>query len=173
MAVLKAEIKAFIVQALACFDTPSQVVEAVQAEFKVKITRQQVEAYDPTKASGKSLAQKWVDMFHATRGRFQNEIADIPIANKAYRLRMLDRMATKTEGMRNFALTADLIAQASKESGDTFKLQQMEIERKQLEIEKLRKELAAEPEDEVPLPVAISINVVDARVRDEDDSTDA
>ena len=39
------------------------------------------------------LSQKWIDLFNATRKRFQNEIADIPIANKAYRLRVLDRMA--------------------------------------------------------------------------------
>lgn len=51
------------------------------------------------------------------------------------------------------------------------KLQQIEIERRLLEVEKLRKELAADPEDEVPAPVAININVVDARVRD--DSADA
>lgn len=51
------------------------------------------------------------------------------------------------------------------------RLQQIEIERRQLEVEKLRKELAADPDDDVPAPVAISINVVDARVRD--DSADA
>lgn len=51
------------------------------------------------------------------------------------------------------------------------RLQQIEIERRLLEVEKLRKELAADPEDEVPAPVAININVVDARVRD--DSADA
>lgn len=51
------------------------------------------------------------------------------------------------------------------------KLQQIEIERRQLEVEKLRKELAADPEDDAPTPVAININVVDARVRD--DSADA
>ncbi|HCT7762665.1 TPA: terminase small subunit [Klebsiella pneumoniae] len=54
------------------------------------------------------------------------------------------------------------------------RLQQIEIERRQLEIDKLRKELAADPEDDEPMPVAININVVDARVREEDgDSTDA
>ncbi|WP_187305294.1 terminase small subunit [Citrobacter koseri] len=54
------------------------------------------------------------------------------------------------------------------------RLQQIEIERRQLEVDKLRKELAADPEDEEPLPVAIAINVVDARVRsDDDDSSDA
>ncbi|WP_193151966.1 terminase small subunit [Enterobacter ludwigii] len=51
------------------------------------------------------------------------------------------------------------------------RLQQIEIERRQLEVEKLRKELAADPEDDAPAPVAININVVDARVRD--DSADA
>jgi len=38
-------------------------------------------------------------------------------------------------------------------------------------VEKLRKELAADPDDDIPAPVAININVVDARVRD--DSADA
>jgi len=120
MAALKGEVKAFIVQSLACFDTPSQVVEAVKKEFGLTITRQQVESHDPTKANGKGLAQKWVDMFNVTRDRFQNEISDIPIANKAYRLRALDRMATKTEGMKNFALASQLIEQAAKEVGDAY-----------------------------------------------------
>lgn len=120
MATLKGEVKAFIVQSLACFDTPSQVVESVKKEFGLAIPRQQVESHDPTKANGKGLAQKWVDMFNATRERFQSEISDIPIANKAYRLRVLDRMATRAEGMKNLALTAEIIEQASKECGDAY-----------------------------------------------------
>ncbi|MGO0083939.1 DUF2280 domain-containing protein, partial [Citrobacter freundii] len=59
-------------------------------------------------------------MFNATRERFQNEISDIPIANKAYRLRVLDRMATRAEGMKNLALTAEIIEQAAKECGDSY-----------------------------------------------------
>ncbi|HHA1471903.1 TPA: DUF2280 domain-containing protein [Enterobacter kobei] len=120
MATLKGEVKAFIVQSLACFDTPSQVVELVKKEFGLSITRQQVESHDPTKANGRGLAQKWVDMFNATRERFQNEISDIPIANKAYRLRVLDRMATRAEGMKSLALTAEIIEQAAKECGDAY-----------------------------------------------------
>ncbi|ELD3313621.1 DUF2280 domain-containing protein [Enterobacter hormaechei] len=120
MATLKGEVKAFIVQSLACFDTPSHVVELVKKEFGLSITRQQVESHDPTKANGRGLAQKWVDMFNATRERFQNEISDIPIANKAYRLRVLDRMATRAEGMKNLALTAEIIEQAAKECGDAY-----------------------------------------------------
>ncbi|MGE2471801.1 DUF2280 domain-containing protein [Klebsiella michiganensis] len=120
MAALKPEIKAFIVQSVACFDTPSQVVESVLKEFGIQITRQQVEQNDPTKISGKGLAQKWVDLFNATRDRFLNEISDIPIANKAYRLRVLQRMSTTAEGMKNLGMTAQLLEQAAKEVGDAY-----------------------------------------------------
>ncbi|HBQ2858789.1 TPA: DUF2280 domain-containing protein [Klebsiella pneumoniae] len=120
MAALKPEVKAYIIQMLACYDTPSQVVEAVQKDFGIAITRQQVETHDPTKVSGKTLAKKWVDLFNLTRDRFLNEISDIPIANKAYRLRALDRMMTKAESMRNMALAASLMEQAAKECGDAY-----------------------------------------------------
>ncbi|HED1841682.1 TPA: DUF2280 domain-containing protein [Citrobacter koseri] len=120
MATLKGEVKAFIVQSLACFDTPSQVVELVKKEFGLSITRQQVESHDPTKANGRGLAQKWVELFHETRKRFQTELSDIPIANKAYRLRALDRMMNNAEKMRNIALATEIIEQAAKECGDAY-----------------------------------------------------
>ncbi|STW48681.1 Uncharacterized conserved protein [Klebsiella pneumoniae] len=120
MAALKPEVKAYIIQMLACYDTPSQVVEAVQKDFGIAITRQQVETHDPTKVSGKTLAKKWVDLFNATRDRFLNEISDIPIANKAYRLRVLQRMSTTAENMKNIGMTAQLLEQAAKEVGEAY-----------------------------------------------------
>lgn len=48
------------------------------------------------------------------------------------------------------------------------RLQQIEIDRRQLEVEKLRKELAGDGEDDEPTPVQININVVDARAEDGD-----
>ncbi|WP_313072775.1 DUF2280 domain-containing protein [Atlantibacter hermannii] len=120
MAALKPEVKAAIVQMLACYDSLSIVVEAIQKDYGIKVTPQQVESHDPTKVSGKGLAKKWVDLFNSTRDRFLNEISDIPIANKAYRLRALDRMMTKAETMRNMALAASLIEQAAKECGDAY-----------------------------------------------------
>ncbi|HHK9531642.1 TPA: terminase small subunit [Enterobacter hormaechei] len=48
------------------------------------------------------------------------------------------------------------------------RLQQIEIERRQLEVEKLRKELAGDGDDDEPSPVQININVVDARADDGD-----
>lgn len=120
MAALKPEVKAFIIQSVACYETPSQVADAVLKEFGIKITRQQVDQNDPTKVSGKGLAKKWVDLFNATRDRFLNEISDIPIANKAYRLRVLQRMSTTAEGMKNLGMTAQLLEQAAKEVGDAY-----------------------------------------------------
>ncbi|EPY6797329.1 DUF2280 domain-containing protein [Klebsiella pneumoniae] len=120
MAALKPEVKAYIIQMLACYDTPSQVVEAVQKDFGIAITRQQVETHDPTKVSGKTLAKKWVELFNLTRDRFLNEISDIPIANKAYRLRVLQRMSTTAENMKNIGMTAQLLEQAAKEVGEAY-----------------------------------------------------
>jgi hypothetical protein len=120
MAALKSEVKAFIIQSLASFDSPSQVVDSVQKEFSLTVTRQQVESHDPTKVSGKGLAKKWVDLFSITRERFQSEISDIPIANKAYRLRVLDRMAANTEKVKNYGMTAQLMEQAAKEVGEAY-----------------------------------------------------
>ncbi|EOU3427660.1 terminase small subunit [Enterobacter hormaechei subsp. xiangfangensis] len=48
------------------------------------------------------------------------------------------------------------------------RLQQIEIDRRQLEVEKLRKELDGDGDDDEPTPVAININVVDARAEDGD-----
>ncbi|MBF8461784.1 DUF2280 domain-containing protein [Klebsiella michiganensis] len=120
MAALKPEVKAAIVQMLACYDTLSIVVGAIQKDYGIKVTPQQVESHDPTKVSGKGLAKKWVDLFNATRERFQNEISDIPIANKAYRLRVLNRMAVNAENMKNYGMTAQLLEQAAKDVGDVY-----------------------------------------------------
>ncbi|EKO3964616.1 DUF2280 domain-containing protein [Vibrio fluvialis] len=120
MAALNNEVKAFIVQALACYDSLETVSSSVKEQFGLSLTRQQIQSYDPTKAAGKSLSKKWVELFEVTRERFQNEISDIPIANKAYRLRTLDRMAARAETMRNYNLTAQLIEQAAKECGDSY-----------------------------------------------------
>ncbi len=120
MAALSTEVKAFIVQSLACYEPPVKVIELVKAEYGIDVSRQQVSQYTPGNAMAAKLSQKWIDLFNATRERFQNEISDIPIANKAYRLRVLDRMATRSEGMKNLALTAEIIEQAAKECGDAY-----------------------------------------------------
>ncbi|WP_458722435.1 DUF2280 domain-containing protein [Pseudomonas brenneri] len=153
MAALKNEVKSFIVQALACFDTPSQVVEAVKNEYGLVLSRQQVETHDPTKSAGKGLAVKWVTLFHDTRKRFREETAEIPIANRAYRLRGLGRMAEKAESMRNLALTAQLYEQAAKEVGDVYVSRRLEPEKplgSQADQQHAVAEYTLEPDENVP-----------------------
>jgi hypothetical protein len=119
MAKLSEEVKTAIVQRLACYDTPQQVADAVKEEFGVDIDRRQVQLYDPTR-SGKKPAQKWCDLFEVTRKKFLDEVDTIPIANKAVRLRRIDRMAREAEKMRNYPLAAQLLEQAAKETGGAY-----------------------------------------------------
>lgn len=120
MAALSTEVKAFIVQSLACFESPTKVIELVKQEYGVEVSRQQVSQYSPGNAMAANLSQKWVELFRSTRERFQTEISDIPIANKAYRLRVLDRMMNNAEKMKNIALATEIIEQAAKEVGDAY-----------------------------------------------------
>lgn len=120
MATLKDDVKAFIVQALACFDTPQQVAEQVKQEFGLDITRMQASSYDPTKAMGRNLGAKWTAVFEATREKFLADTSSIPIASQTYRLRTLDRMLQRVEKQGNVVVAAQLIEQAAKEIGGAF-----------------------------------------------------
>lgn len=113
-------VKAHIVQALACYDTPSVIVKSVKEEFGLDVTLQQVEAYDPNKRAGKDLSEKWRTVFEETRKRFLSDVTAIPIANRAYRLRVLQRMTGTAESMRNLGLVSQLLEQAAKETGDAY-----------------------------------------------------
>ncbi len=147
MAALKDEVKAFIVQALACFDTPSQVCQAVKEQYGIEVSRQLCERYDPTKYSGRDLGQKWKTFFEECRTRFREETVDIPIANRAFRLRAMNRFVERAESMKNIGLAMQILEQAAKETGDIY-------------VNRARKEEAG---DEPVIPTRIQVDVVDAR----------
>lgn len=110
----------FVVMALACYDTPSAVAAAVKEEFGVTISRQAVQAYDPTKVAGADLAKAWRDLFEATRAAFLEDSATIGIANKSVRLRMLDRAAQSAAERGNADMVLRCCEQAAKEMGGLF-----------------------------------------------------
>lgn len=147
MAALKDEVKRFIVQALACFDTPTQVVQAVKETFGVEVSRQQCEQYDPTKHAGRDLGVKWKAVFEDTRKRFREETAEIPIANRAFRLRAMNRFVERAESLKNIGLAMQILEQAAKEVGDVY-------------VNRHRKD---EPDDEPAILTRIQVDVVDAR----------
>jgi hypothetical protein len=157
MAALSDEVKLFIVRALAQFDTPSQVSEAVKEEFGLDVPRQQCEGYNPEKAAAKHLARKWREIFAATREAFLKDVAVIPIANRSYRLRQLSRLQQKAERSRNIALAAQLLEQAAKEVGDMY-------------VNRPRGGSGGpDGEGEPAAPVQVVVNVTDARKRPPDD----
>lgn len=120
MAALNNEIKAFIVQSLACFDSPSQVATAVKEGFGVVVSRQQVETHDPTRKSSKGLAKRWVTLFEDTRSSFRAEMVKEPIANRSMRLRALGRMCEEAEARGHLVLAMKIMEQAAKECGDIY-----------------------------------------------------
>ncbi|HHP8867537.1 TPA: DUF2280 domain-containing protein [Acinetobacter baumannii] len=117
MVALKEPVKIFIVQALACRDTPQEVVEQVKQEFGVDISRSQCECYDPTKYSGRNLSKKFVELFESTREKFDEGLIDIPIANKYYRLKQYQRQLDRT---RNVKTALKILEQAAKDIGGQF-----------------------------------------------------
>lgn len=120
MAKLSDSHKRFIVQALACWDPPSEVVGALQEEFGLDVHRSQVAQYDPTKVAGQKLAKKWVDLFEATRKRFRAEVAEIPIAEQAFRLRALGKIYERHLSRGNVVGAAAVLEQAAKEAGGAY-----------------------------------------------------
>lgn len=120
MATLTEDVKVFIVQALACFDSPSQVAQAVREQFGIAVDRRQVEAYDPTKVSSRGLAKKLAAMFHEARDAFLRESATVPVSRQVYRLRVLQRALDRAEKVGNQAMILQILEQAAKESGGSF-----------------------------------------------------
>jgi hypothetical protein len=118
MATLSTEIKTFVVKGLARYDTPSELVRSVRAKFGVEITRQQVHAYDP--ACAKPPAPRWRELHAATRAAFLNDIAGIGVAQKAFRLRALDRLVHYSLEHHYRSQAAAFLAQAAKECGGIY-----------------------------------------------------
>ncbi|MEN8390221.1 DUF2280 domain-containing protein [Acinetobacter indicus] len=118
MAALKEPVKIFIVQALACRDTPQEVADAVKQEFKIEIDRRQCASYDPTKAAGKNLSKKFVELFNKTRADFDAGLIDIPIANKYYRLKQYQKQLERNS--KNVVMSLKILEQAAKDVGGQF-----------------------------------------------------
>ncbi|WP_312416664.1 DUF2280 domain-containing protein [Shinella sp.] len=117
---LSDEVKAFIIQSLACFDGLAVVVAAVKREYGIEISKQLCESHDPTKKAGAKLGERWRVLFDETRKSFLEDTSTIAISHRAVRLRALQRMADKAEGQGNMVLASSLLEQAAKEVGNSY-----------------------------------------------------
>ena len=67
-----------------------------------------------------NVAASLREHFHKTRKTFRRELEDIPIANRAVRLRALDRMARRFEEMGNLLGAMAALEHAAKEMGRAY-----------------------------------------------------
>ena len=118
MMTLSDEIKEFIVKSLARFDTPTQVAEAVKAEFDIEVSRQHVHTYDP--GGSQPPASRWCELHAVTRQKFLHDVAEIGVAHKVVRLKILDRFARRAEANNLGTLAATFLEQAAKECGGAY-----------------------------------------------------
>jgi len=118
MAALTESQKVYVIQALACFMSPTETADAVMERFGIEIKRQHVQHYDPT--VGPPPAQKWIDLFWESRKKYLEETEGIPIAYKAYRLRELQKMHDEAMRISNYPLSREVLEQAAKEMGDAY-----------------------------------------------------
>lgn len=120
MAALNGAVKVFIVERLACFETPTEVQKAVKQAFNVTVSLPQLAIYNPKSASGARLSQDLKDVFEATRAKFLADTSDIAISHKSYRLRVLDQQLVTAVKNGNTAMVTALLEQAAKEEGGAF-----------------------------------------------------
>ena len=145
---LSAEVKLFIVQALARYLGPTQVRDEVKAEFDVECSIPQICFYDPTKGSpAKKLDKHLREVFAETREVFRKTTREHAIADIGYRVGRLQRMSERAEKMKNYPLAAALLEQAAKDIGGSFtnKRDVVVTDDREYAREKFNRWLAANP----------------------------
>jgi hypothetical protein len=117
---LKQAQKRQVVQWLACFEGPKDVVDRIKLEFGIEISAAGVLCYDPTTAQGDKLREDLKVLFEETREKFINDVSDIDIAHQSFRLKQISVMHRAAVKQKNYGLAAQLLEQAAKERGGMF-----------------------------------------------------
>ncbi|KAG0938830.1 hypothetical protein G6F31_015392 [Rhizopus arrhizus] len=66
------------------------------------------------------MGKQWLQLFNDTRQRFRQEVAEIPIADQAFRLRALGKIYDRHISRGNVVGAAAVLEQAAKEAGGLF-----------------------------------------------------
>lgn len=116
---LSEPIKRRIVEHLACYRSHVEVVELVEEEFGFRLSTRHVRAYDPT--CYQCVASDRLREYHSVvRERFASKVADIPIANRVFRLRELQKIYYEAVEAENLTQAAKALEQAAMEVGGMF-----------------------------------------------------
>lgn len=118
---LKDEHKRFVVRCLARFMPPQEVESLLKQTYEVEITRQSIEAYDPTKVAGASLSDELRTLFSTERDKYTSETGAVRLANKVCRLEELQGLVKKAVDNQNFRWASHLLNQIREEVEGTAK----------------------------------------------------
>lgn len=118
--VLTNDVKALIVDRIAQFLSPQEVVDEIKRQFGIELNRQTIERYDPSKVAGVNLSKRWRVLFDARRRAYLSAVENVPIANLAVRLQWLQDMVLDLKAMRNYLGAARLLEQAAREVGGAY-----------------------------------------------------
>ena len=119
---LSNQVKTFIVEQLALYQSPSEVAAAVAQEFGVSISLRQVSKYNPDNQTAVNLAADLKALFYTTRRAFQADAATIAVSHQNYRLRQLDNALRRQldKPNKNERLILQILEHAAKEVGGMF-----------------------------------------------------
>ena len=136
----------YIVTRLAMFDTYTEVVAGLKEDWGVDVTVKAIRRYDLcTKTAirgGDRIAKPLEDLFWDTREKFLVSVEDIPIANRAYRLRKMQELFDRAVEAGETEQARALLEQAAKEVGDVY------TNRKLIDV-KATNDLAGKSDDEI------------------------
>ena len=118
MAELSETQKREIVEGLATFQSPTSIIDHFRSAHGLDLPHKQIGRYDPTRPYFDS-GERWRAIFEARRRAFLENIADVPVAHKAYRLAILQEGVDAARAAGNWVLVMQLLKQAAREVGGT------------------------------------------------------
>jgi hypothetical protein len=115
MAEFDEDTKFRVIQALARFRKPAEIVVAL-AEEGIESDIKQIVRYDP-ESRYFAASDKWRKVWDDERERYRNDIKAFPIANQAFRLEALQETFDAARKSRNRMLANQTLRQAAEEVG--------------------------------------------------------
>lgn len=112
-------VKRRIVEHLACYRTHAEVADLIDEEFDVTLTPRHVRAYDPASFQFAG-SHRWLEYYQIVRKRCADEVGEIAIAHRAYRLRKLQKLFDVAIDHGDYWQALSVLEQAAKEVGNYF-----------------------------------------------------
>lgn len=139
-----------VVQSFACWTPASEIADHLLRDLGVRVATHQLYRYDPDRPAGRDLPEELKNLHAEAREEYREAVGDVPISNRVYRMRELQRMyeraTDEVHGSDKFALQC--LEQAAKECGGAYE--------RSIQVEHVGKGGSA-------LPPAIQISFADPR----------